>query len=53
MILIESEHFAKIQEQILVLAGRGHESRGCARDTYPESYITEYTSVYEEKHLDI
>ena len=25
------------------------ESRRCSRDTYPESYITEYTSVYEEK----
>jgi len=24
------------------------ESRRCSRDTYPESYITEYTSVYEE-----
>ena len=26
------------------------ESRRCSRDTYPESYITEYTSVYEDKH---
>ena len=25
------------------------ESRRCSRDTYPESYITEYTFVYEEK----
>jgi len=25
-----------------------HESRKCSRDTYPESYITDYTSVYEE-----
>jgi hypothetical protein len=22
-----------------------HESRRCSRDTYPESYITKYTSV--------
>ena len=22
-----------------------HESRGCSRDTYPESYITKYTSI--------
>ena len=26
-----------------------HESRRCSRDTYPESYITEYTLVYEDK----
>ena len=26
------------------------ESRRCSRDTYPESYITEYTLVYEEKN---
>jgi len=25
------------------------ESRRCSRDTYPESYITEYTLVYEDK----
>ena len=25
------------------------ESRRCSRDTYPASYITEYTSVYEDK----
>ena len=25
-----------------------HESRKCSRDTYPESYITDYTPVYEE-----
>ena len=25
------------------------ESRRCAKDTYPESYITEDTSVYEDK----
>ena len=25
------------------------ESRRCSRDTHPESYITEYTMVYEEK----
>jgi len=24
------------------------ESRRCSRDTYPESYITEYTLVYED-----
>jgi len=22
-----------------------HESRGCSRDTYPESHITKYTSI--------
>ena len=26
-----------------------HESRRCSRDTYPESYITEYTLVYKDK----
>ena len=26
------------------------ESRRCSRDTYPESYITKYTLVYEDKH---
>ena len=25
------------------------ESRRCSRDTYPESYITEYILIYEEK----
>jgi hypothetical protein len=25
------------------------ESRRCSRDTYPESYITEYTLVYKDK----
>ena len=25
------------------------ESRRCSRDTYPESYITEYTLVYADK----
>ena len=25
------------------------ESRRCSRDTYPESFITEYTLVYEDK----
>ena len=25
------------------------ESRRCSRDTYPESYITKYTLVYEDK----
>ena len=26
------------------------EGRRCSRDTYPESYITEYTSVYEDQY---
>jgi len=25
-----------------------HESRRCSRDTYPESYITKYTSIRRE-----
>ena len=30
------------------------ESRRCSRDTYPESYITEYILIYEdESHGDI
>ena len=27
------------------------ESRRCSRNTFPESYVTEYTSVYEENML--
>ena len=36
-------------------AGRGshesHESRRCSRDTYPESYITRYTSIRKQGGL--
>ena len=28
------------------------ESRRCSRDTYPESYITEYVLIYDENNLD-
>ena len=28
------------------------ESRRCSRDNYPESYINEYTSVYEDANTD-
>jgi len=28
------------------------ESKKCSKDTYPESYITDYTLVYEEKLHD-
>jgi len=28
--------------------GGYRESRRCSRDTYPESYITKYTLVYED-----
>jgi len=30
-----------------------HESRRCSRDTYPESYITEYTLVYEDESFKL
>ena len=26
-----------------------HESRRCSRDTYPDSYVTEYIPIYENK----
>ena len=29
------------------------ESRRCSRDTYPESYITEHTVVYEQKNISL
>ena len=32
----------------LLDSGRRHESTTCSRDTFPESYITEYTFVFEE-----
>ena len=28
-----------------------HESRRCSRETYPESYITNYTSIRRLKHI--
>jgi hypothetical protein len=33
-----------------------HESRRCSRETYPETYITKYTSIrrtYEDSHSQI
>ena len=33
------------QENLLAVQVIYHESRTCSRDTYPESYITKYTSI--------
>jgi len=39
----------KTKSNVLLHTFVRNESRRCSRDTYPESYITEYTLVYEEK----
>ena len=38
-----------IDSGLVGIWGGFRESIRCSRDTYQESYITEYTSVYEDK----
>jgi len=50
----ESKQNRFLQYQNEVLLSEGYrESRRCSRDTYPESYITKYTSIRRLKHLGL
>jgi hypothetical protein len=48
----ESKEKVQKPEQLIdsgLVGGEGfRENRRCSRDTYPESYITEYTLVYTD-----
>jgi len=51
--LVGSTDFHASRDHTLVgPLGEGyHESRRCSRDTYPESYITKNTIVYEDTSI--
>ena len=42
---------AKIDTHALVIWEGYHERGRCSRNTYPESYITKYTSIRRENHV--
>ena len=47
--LVARTPFEKVFESVRFCLGGYHKSRGCSKDTYPESYITKYTRIRRSK----